>query len=70
MVKINWIKWFYDKGVGELLARNDFIRTHIWFGWYWEDYDCEMHYIMRWYRMKDPDNKYRSTIKSAKGITQ
>jgi hypothetical protein len=29
-----------------------------------------MHYIMRWYRMKDPKGKYRYTIKSAKGITQ
>jgi hypothetical protein len=70
MIKVDLFKFFKDKDIGEKLARLHFIRTRIWFGWYWMDYDSEMHYIMRWYRMKDPKGKYRYTIKSAKGITQ
>lgn len=69
MIKVDLYKWLKDKDIGEKLARSKFIREHIWFGWYWMDYDGEMHYIMKWYRMRDPDGKYRYTVKSAIGVT-
>jgi len=69
MIKIDWAR-FMREDFGYRLAHWDFIRYRIWFGWYWMDYDSEMHHIMKWYRMRDPDGKYRYTVKSAKGITQ
>jgi len=62
MVKIDFKKFFEDK--------MEWIKNYIWFGWYWMDYDAEMHYIMKWHRMVDPRGKFRYTIKSAIGVTQ